>query len=169
MVYASVVSNYWTESNDQSKPNEPVDEIDRAIAGYRELVVTLSTSRGPEFADPGVTMAQMKVLMLLSVGEARMSDLSHQLGVSPSTVSSVVERLVEAGLAQRREDERDRRITLVSLTSSGVDTLDTFQELGIRHLRELLGQLDEAELNTVNQAVEHLVAAARRLSAEDHK
>jgi len=111
-------------------------------------------------------MAQMKVLMLLSVGEARMSDLSHQLGVSPSTVSSLVERLVEAHFAQRREDERDRRNVLVSLTPEGIEVLDTFQELGIRHLRELLTQLDEEGLSSVNQALEHLVAAARRLSAE---
>ncbi len=111
-------------------------------------------------------MAQMKVLMLLSVGEARMSDLSHQLGVSPSTVSSLVDRLVDADFAQRRDDVRDRRNVLVSLTPGGVELLDTFQELGIRHLRELLTQLDEESLFTVNKAIDHLVAAARRISAE---
>jgi len=141
--------------------------MDRALDGYRELVETLSSARSPEFPDPGVTMAQMKVLMLLHVGgEARMSGLAHQLGISLSTLSSLVEKLVEADFAQRREDARDRRNVLVSLTAGGIELLDTFQELGIRHLRELLSQLDEEALVTVNKAIEHLVAAARRISAE---
>jgi DNA-binding MarR family transcriptional regulator len=113
-------------------------------------------------------MAQMKVLMLLSVGgETRMSDLAARLGISLSTLSSLVERIVEATYAQRRDDPRDRRNVLVSLSPEGEALLDTFQELGIRHLRELLSQLDEQELNTVNKAVDHLVAAAHRLNPED--
>ncbi len=85
-------------------------------------------------------MSQMKVLMLLAVGgERRMSDLAPQLGISLSTLSSLVERLVEADLAQRREDARDRRNVLVSLTPGGRALLDRFQELGAEHLRELLG------------------------------
>src|SRR5262245_29090096 len=112
-------------------------------------------------------MAQMKVLMLLSVGgETRMSDLAQRLGISLSTLSSLVEKLVEADFAQRRDDPRDRRNVLVSLSTQGNALLDTFQELGIRHLRDLLSQLDDAELNTVNQAVDLLVVAAHRLNPE---
>src|SRR5688572_2500187 len=95
-------------------------QLEKALAGYRELVEVLSAARTPDFPDPGVTMAQMRVLMLLDgVGESRMSDLAPKLGISPSTLSSLVERLVEADLAQRRDDARDRRSVLVSLTPGG--------------------------------------------------
>ena len=142
--------------------------IERALAGYGQLVETLSSARTPEFPDHSVTMAQMRVLMLLSVvGEARMSDLAPKLGISPSTLSSLVDRLVEAGLAHRGADERDRRTVLVSLAPAGSALLDRFQELGIEHLRKLLELLDEPGMDTVNQAIELLVAAARRLRAED--
>jgi DNA-binding MarR family transcriptional regulator len=146
---------------------EPFD-IDRALASYRELVEVLSAARTPEFPDPSVSMAQMRVLMLLSaVGEARMSDLVPNLGISLSTLSSLVDRLVDAGLAQRREDARDRRNVLVSLTDGGSAMLDRFQELGVEHLRMLLVELDAGGIRTVNDAIELLVAAARRLSADD--
>jgi DNA-binding MarR family transcriptional regulator len=113
-------------------------------------------------------MSQMKVLMLLAVGgERRMSDLAPQLGISLSTLSSLVERLVEADLAQRGEDPRDRRSVLVSLTSEGRALLDRFQELGGEQLRELLSHLSPGELETVNQAIEVLVAAARRLATPE--
>ena len=157
------MSNHSLVSNDP----DVADQLTvRALAGYRELVERLSATHQPEFPDSSVTMAQMRVLMLVSVvGEARMSDLSPKLGISPSTLSSLVERLVEADLAKRREDERDRRNVLVSLTPAGAAVLDNLQELGVRHLRALLAQLDERELHAVNETIELLVSAARRLTA----
>jgi DNA-binding MarR family transcriptional regulator len=141
---------------------------ERALAGYRELVEILSTSRVPEFPETSVTMAQMRVLMLLSVtGETRMSQLAPQLGISLSSLSSLVDRLVEADLARRRDDPTDRRNVLVSLTAQGVALLDTFQELGIEHLRALLDQLTDREIEAVNHAIDVLVAAARRLTTEE--
>lgn len=143
--------------------------IERALSGYGRLVEILSAARTPEFPDAHVTMAQMRLLMLLSVaGEARMSELAHKLGISLSTLSSLVDRLVEADLAHRREDPRDRRNVLVSLAAAGAELLDRFQELGTDHLRQLLGQLEDQDIATVNEALELLVAAARRLPAEEH-
>ena len=143
------------------------EPIERALAGYGQIVELLSAGRMPEFPDH-VTMAQMRVLMLLSVGgESRMSDLAPKLGISPSTLSSLVDKLVEADLAHRRADARDRRTVRVSLTPAGSALLDRFQELGVEHLRALLEQLDEGQIEVVNQAIKLLVAAARRLSAEE--
>ena len=153
-----------------TKQNSPNPEIERAVAGYTSLLATISSVRAPEFPDSHLSMSQMKVLMLLAVGgERRMSDLAPQLGISLSTLSSLVERLVEADLAQRRDDVRDRRTVLVSLTPGGRALLDRFQELGAAQLRELLAQLSAEELISVNQAIEVLVAAARRLVPEDSK
>jgi DNA-binding MarR family transcriptional regulator len=143
------------------------DPIERAIAGYTQLVELLSASRTPEFPDPQVTMAQMRVLMVLAaVGEARMSDLAQQVGISPSTLSSLVDRLVEGGLANRLDDPRDRRSVLVALAPAGSRMLDQFSELGSEALRALLEQLDAKGIVTVNKAIELLVAAARRLSED---
>jgi DNA-binding MarR family transcriptional regulator len=144
------------------------DAIDRAVAGYRQLVEILSAAHSPEPPASGVTMAQLRVLMILSVtGETRMSDLAAKLNISLSTLSSLVDRLVEADLAQRRTNERDRRNVLVSLTDHGLEALDALQELGLHHLRALLALLDDAGLQTVNNAIELLVTAARQSSPED--
>jgi len=165
------VSNYSIVSNDQTGSKQDEDpEIERAVAGYEQLITTISAARAPVFPDSHLSMSQMKVLMLLAVGgERRMSDLAPQLGISLSTLSSLVERLVEADLAQRGEDPRDRRSVLVSLTPEGRALLDRFQELGGEQLRELLSHLSAGELETVNHAIDVLVAAARRLTPEDSK
>ena len=144
-----------------------VKPIERAIAGYTQLVELLSASRTPEFPDPHVTMAQMRVLMVLAaVGESRMSDLAQHVGISPSTLSSLVDRLVEGGLATRLDDPRDRRSVVVRLAPAGSRMLDQFSELGTDALRALLEQLDAKDIVTVNKAIELLVAAARRLSED---
>lgn len=163
------MSNHSVEPKDQVEPNQSDELIEQVLAGYRQMVEILSAAHTLEFPDPSVTMAQMRVLMLLSaVGEARMSDLAPQLAISLSSLSSLVDRLVEADLAQRRDDPRDRRNVLVSLTLGGAALLDNFQELGIRQLRELLTQLDEPDIRIINQAISLLVAAARRMTPEEH-
>jgi DNA-binding MarR family transcriptional regulator len=155
---------------DRTEANQttPVEPIERALAGYAQIVRLMSGMRTPEFPDPHVTMAQVRVLMLLSaVGEARMSDLAHQLGIAPSTLSSLVDRLVEAGFATRRDDPRDRRSVHVELAPAGNQMLDQFNELGADALRSLLERLDGKDIVIVNKAIELLVAAARRLSPEE--
>src|SRR5438034_5959679 len=65
-----------------------------------------------------LTMAQLKVLVTLGFeGTATISKLAEALSVSHPTVSHLVERLVQAGLVERREDVTDRRYTLARLTS----------------------------------------------------
>jgi DNA-binding MarR family transcriptional regulator len=93
-----------------------------------------------------------------------MSDLAHQLGISPSTLSSLVDRLVESGFVNRSADSRDRRTVLVSLAPAGDQLLDQFNELGTDALRSLLEQLTDSEIVTVNNAIDLLVAAARRVA-----
>src|SRR5690349_693640 len=89
-----------TEATRKDSRTLSTEPIERALAGYAQIVELMSAMRTPEFPDSHVTMAQMRVLMVLSaIGEARMSDLAHRLGIAPSTLSSLVDRLVESGLA----------------------------------------------------------------------
>lgn len=143
-------------------------ELELTAAAYDRLVGVLATTRTPELLESTLTMAQLKVLMLIAVvGEQRMSDLAAQLGVSLSTASGVVDRLVDAGLAQRREDASDRRAVLISMTAAGSQFMERFQELGAGQLRELLSRLDTEDLATVRRAIEVLLDAALTRQLED--
>lgn len=145
-------------------------DVEPVIEGYRELVHLLAGARTPELPDSSVTMAQMRVLMLLSaLSEVRMSEAATALRVSQSTASGLVDRLVESGLVARHSDAHDRRQVLVSLTATGVAFLDHFQELGINHLRELMASFTGEEVVIIRRAIELLTAAARRLREEEPK
>ena len=77
----------------------------------------LADSHAPEFLEIDITMPQAKLLYLLGAsGDLHMSDIVARLGVSLSTVSGLVDRVVDHGLATRREDRADRRQVVVALT-----------------------------------------------------
>jgi DNA-binding MarR family transcriptional regulator len=121
----------------------------------------LMTAHRPEFLEIGITMPQAKVLYLLeAAGEVHMSGLVAMLGVSLSTVSGLVERLVDQGLATRREDSLDRRQVVVAPTPAAAALIERFRELNKHQFETLLDVLSDDELQIVAQAMESLARAA---------
>lgn len=139
------------------------DRIDRVVAAYGTLMHRISSAHAPEFLEVGVTMSQAKVLYLvLAQPGLRMSDLAARLGVSLSTVSGVVDRLVDQGLLTRGDDPADRRQVVVRVTDAGTTQLELFRELNAGQVRALLSRVDDADLVVVERALDVLAAAASR-------
>jgi DNA-binding MarR family transcriptional regulator len=128
----------------------------------------LADGHAPEFLEIAVTMPQAKLLYLLgATGDMHMSDLVTRLGVSLSTISGLVDRIVDQGLASRRDDPNDRRQVVVGLTPAGTAFIDHFRELNARQMRELLGNLDDGDLEHVRIGLEALARAARSPGARN--
>lgn len=141
--------------------------IEAAVAGFEMLMQRLALSHAPEFVEIDVTMPQAKVLYLLAAGgELHMAELVRRLGVSLSTVSGLVDRVVDHGLVVRHEDPADRRQVVVSLTPAGAAFVDRFREFNSRQLRDLLAWLDDDGLGHVREALVALGDAAARLVPE---
>jgi DNA-binding MarR family transcriptional regulator len=139
--------------------------VGEVIAGYEALMQLLADSHAPEFLEIDITMPQAKLLYLLGAsGDLHMSDIVARLGVSLSTVSGLVDRVVDHGLATRREDPVDRRQVVVGLTPAGAGFIDHFRELNARQMRSLLAVLDDAELALLRDALAALERAAVRLA-----
>ena len=67
-----------------------------------------------------LTAQQMRALGILLIdGERSTTHLGEVLGVSPATVSGIVDRLVAADMASRRPDPEDGRVRLVAATERG--------------------------------------------------
>jgi DNA-binding MarR family transcriptional regulator len=146
-------------------PSTRTDAVAEVIAGYEGLMQRLADSHAPEFLEIDITMPQAKLLYLLgAAGDLHMSYLVGRLGVSLSTVSGLVDRVVDHGLATRREDVADRRQVVVGLTPAGADFIDRFRELNARQMRELLDLLGDVELENVRRALSALTRAAEELA-----
>ena len=149
-------------------PNDRAAALDEVIAAYEILMQRLADSHAPEFLEIAITMPQAKILYLLgAMGDLHMSDLVQRLGVSLSTISGLVDRIVDQGLAHRHDDPVDRRQVVVGLTPAGSAFIDRFRELNARQMRELLELLGDHDLDTVRRSLAVLTAAATRLNSPD--
>lgn len=120
------------------------------------------SSHVPEFTSVDITMAQAKLLYVVTVaGALTMSETAQRVGVSVSTASGAVDHLVGLGLLARSDDPSNRRQVRVSVTDEGTRTLEQLRELSTRHIRELIGRLDDAELDVIERATNILAEAAR--------
>ena len=137
--------------------------IERLVATFEAMMHSVASAHAPEFLEVGMTMSQAKVLYLVQAASGlRMSDLSARLGVSLSTVSGVVDRLVDQGLLNRRDDPADRRHVVLWMTDAGTTQLQLFRELNEGQIRALLSRIDAADLVVIEQALDVLAAAAAR-------
>ncbi len=135
--------------------------VEATLAALDALFRGLSGVHAPEFLEIPITMPQAKVLLLATAGRSlHMSDLSARLGVTLSTISGLVDKLVEAGLLDRREDPADRRQTIVRATPAGADLVERFQELNAEHLLALLEHVSTPDLVVVQRAFTILADAA---------
>jgi DNA-binding MarR family transcriptional regulator len=146
------------------------DERAQLLKQVLDLQAELSRLLRParEWLEVDLTMSQFKVLFLLYTdGSASMGQLAGSLGVTLSTVTGIVDRLVEHGVVQREEHPQDRRLVLCRLTSQGFDTVEGLYEAGRNRFRALVEDLSPSDLRTVVDGLAVLQGAAHRLVAAE--
>jgi DNA-binding MarR family transcriptional regulator len=104
--------------------NEPtaedsLDAITDALLTASRLLVAIS-ARSIAQVDETITIPQFRTLVILSArGPINVTTLAGLLDVQPSTTGRMVERLVTAGLIDRRPHPDSRRELMVELTPRG--------------------------------------------------
>lgn len=105
----------------------------------------------------GVTETQFNMLDLLSKKEShKVTDLAEKMGVKPSAVTTMIDRLTSNGLVSRRHDVNDRRAVLVSITEEGRDVMRKFEEKCRNVVKSYLSHLDPNELEALASIYEKL-------------
>jgi DNA-binding MarR family transcriptional regulator len=123
------------------------------ILSQEARVYNIAKAWPQEWFSSSLTMPQLKILFLLyGGGAASMGELATPLGVKLSTVTGIVDRLVEQGLVERGEDPRDRRVVLGSLTDKGQRLVGgLYQSLQLQ-LSKVLEKLTLEDLRKVAEA-----------------
>ena len=157
-----VFPNSTGSTNSMPTPNKRAARpaLDRALAAFEVLQQRLMAVHAAEFTTLDITMAQAKLLyVLMAVGELSMSEIAKRLGVTVSTASGAVDRLVELGLLARSDDPSNRRQVRVSVTALGMATVEQIRELSTRQLRMLFEQVSDDDLEVITRAT-HIMAGA---------
>ena len=112
----------------------------------------------------GLSMARTKVLSKLhELGPTRQNVLAAEFGLSPHSITDIVDGLERLGLAERRADPTDRRAKLVAITDVGEASLDVANATRERLLKHIFGGLSEADRETFLRLLDSLDGAAQQL------
>ena len=138
---------------------------DPAVRAWRAVMSLAGFGRGrrprvPQVADElGLSPKQMVLLWRLPPGMTlTMGEIGQRLYCDASFVTGLVDRLEQDGLIERRPDPRDRRVTLVALTSAGEKARDRALELLYEPPPEFAA-LDPSELEQLAELLQKAVPA----------
>lgn len=146
------------------------DRLRETIGAFRAFHDALWSGEGLEpWLEADLTMPQLKALMVICNGNGVSGrDLGCALGVGPSTVSALVDRLVERGWVRREEDADDRRIVRAIPTTEGTELVARLRTARRERLLRLLAHLDDDDLALVTRALRLLSQGAAERSARQH-
>jgi DNA-binding MarR family transcriptional regulator len=110
-------------------------------------------------AKHGITATQLNVLKLLEeIGDLSLSELSRRIAAQNSTVTGIVDRMVQAELVSREQSADDRRVWRIRPTDKGRQIARRISVAPWDLLRNALEALDKKEKDA-------LVAILRKVAA----
>lgn len=110
-----------------------------AIAHYRRWISLLIPTVIP---DVDVSYQQLNVLYYVRVEDASMAEMARVLGVAPTVITGLVDRLEARGLIRRESHPSDRRRIQLVLTERG-DEISKLVETAIAsRIEQQIGSLD---------------------------
>lgn len=108
---------------------------------------------------PYCTMAQFDVIAQLSREKEGITpaELSRSLLVTAGNLTGLLDRMEKAELVKRMKDEKDRRMTRVTLTDKGRDLAAKVIPLHAQDIQQILGGLNAGELKQLRGLLDKLV------------
>jgi DNA-binding MarR family transcriptional regulator len=136
-------------------------QVDRVVRGTFAFGAMIAGSLAE--VDPPVTMPQWRVLVLAESEPQNVKSVAEDLGVHPSNATRLCDRLVRAGLLDRRQLEQDRRQVVLTLTPRGRQLVDRVFAHRRRTVEQVLAALPDEHRGAVAEAIDAFVSAAEHV------
>lgn len=91
-----------------------------------------------------------------------MSEIGRAIGMSPSSVTQVSDRLERRGLVERVLPEGDRRVRKLRLTAKGLRLMQTHEEKQLCKIAGALDRLTDKEVDQLMLGLEVLTRSCSR-------
>ncbi len=135
--------------------------VDAAIRLFGEVVNLFDPIRFRAWAQMGLTTAQLRVLFLVREEPGvTAGELASRIGVTPPTISGIVDRLVKSGLVRREDDETDRRLVRNFLTEQGEAICARLESGTETFTRRILVEMHHEDLQALVNGLRAFVAAS---------
>ena len=130
-------------------------------------VVSGIIARSLTEAEASVTLPQLRVLVVTGDRSVlSMAEVAELLAVHPSNATRLVDRLVQAGLLDRRDDPQDRRQLRLTLTDAGTQLVRTVLDHRREAFRRLLSNLSRDAQAAIGAAMSSLASTEKNQTDE---
>lgn len=128
-------------------------------------VITAAIVRSLGSVDTTITVPQLRTLVLVgSQGPLTVTAVAEALGVNASNASRTCERLVAAGLLDRRAAEDDRRRVALTLTPAGEKVVEEVMHRRREELAAVVHRMAPDDQSALARTVGRFAAAAETIS-----
>lgn len=144
-------------------------QINQSLREWMDIFMHRSMRGWSQFAkSTGLSMPQFSILMQLHhKGPCGMSQISERFDISNAAASQLAEKLVQSEYIERAEDPNDRRAKVLQLTSKGKELISAGVEERYRWLNELMKNLSADEKSKVNEGLNILTEAAKKMESRE--
>ena len=126
----------------------------RIFLAYNEISKTINPR---QLIKVDLTSSQIKIMAsFFHQSTFTMTEMSRLHGVSFSTMTSMVDRLIKGGLLERQRDDEDRRIVLVRLSAKGKKMVAYLMRARKQNLEKFLCELNEDEVREFVKSIENV-------------
>jgi DNA-binding MarR family transcriptional regulator len=143
--------------SDRHSPDSRLRVVSESVRGLHRILHTCDLFSRKTLREFGVSGLQIWGLRTVVDAECTtMDELVHRLHLSPSTVSSLVDRLEARDLASRRRASEDSQTTELRLTAAGRRLVFEVPEPPHSKVSRGIEALSSEDLDCVHRAVEIL-------------
>lgn len=139
---------------------DPTALRDEAFHLFVSLVARSDPSRLEAWVGLGLTMTQLRVLFVLREEPGLSAGaLAERLGVTPSTLTRLMDRLVRTDLVRRETGDDDRRLVRHYLSRRGLASVEELERTGRARMNDVLARLSPEQLERLVLALRDMAAA----------
>jgi MarR family transcriptional regulator, 2-MHQ and catechol-resistance regulon repressor len=117
-------------------------------------------------AETGIDETDFRILeVLLNKGPLPVNTIGPKVNLTPGSISTAVDRLVERGLVSRLESPEDRRIRVVSLTPKGKELIGPIFRKHAAEIKNVFADASLKELRSLEATLKKIGKRAESLSS----
>ncbi|MGH7765267.1 MAG: MarR family transcriptional regulator [Candidatus Dormibacteraceae bacterium] len=141
------------------------EETRDALLAYLDALALAESIQARLWQEAEVTLTQLSVLRELRQGPQTAGRLGHAVGLSPTSVTRLVDRLERRGLVSRRRESEDRRCVQIQLEPAGERLLGQIRVLRGTDLHQAVDSMTGDERRRLTSSLRRLVELTRSRAA----
>lgn len=134
-----------------------VRKINDILVNLFNMVLKLEEESIRETAYSDLSITEIHTLVAIGTGRPKtMTHIANILGISVSTLTTAINKLVKKSYVERVRDEEDRRIVKIHLTEKGIDAVKAHEEFHETMIGEAIAHIPDDRMQEFISSIDNI-------------